>query len=70
MDTLFAVNDRHIAKEKAHFAGKEGAFTAKDRSIVRVADHIAVKSGECERARGYFAVIAVNHAVIRGRNTA
>jgi len=57
MDALFAAIDGLVATKERLFAGKEVAFTAKGGSIVRVAGHFAVKSRNCERSRGVFAVM-------------
>jgi len=59
MDALYAAIDRFIATKERLLAVKEIAFTAKNRSIVRMVDHIAVKSMDCERSRVVFAVIRV-----------
>jgi hypothetical protein len=70
MDALSAAIDGPVATKERLFAWKEGAFTAKGVSIARITGHIAVKNRDFERSRVAFAVIEVEHAAMRGLNTA
>ena len=70
LDVDHAAIDGLVAIKERLFAGKEGAFTAKGASIVRMAGPFAVKSRGCERSRGVFAVMEGDYTALGVLNAA